>query len=231
MNPQKSLIFIHGWGASCETFKPFYPHLKSEFIIYDLDLPGFGKEKINKAMSLKDYADFVRDFLGKNQIQNPIILGHSLGGAIAAKFALLYSERISKLILINAAVIRKPNLKTKIIRKSANLANLFLSQKIKNIILKILKLENSDYAEINNPILKETFKKIIDENLESNLPKIKTPTLIIWGDQDKETPLEHGRLTAKLIHNSQFHILKGGHFIFFDQPKKFIELIKNFINE
>ena len=79
----KTLIFLHGWGITSEIFKPIYYFLKDDFKIYDLDLPGFGNSPIEKPMALKDYAEKVYKFLKNNNIEKPIIIGHSFGGAVA----------------------------------------------------------------------------------------------------------------------------------------------------
>ena len=95
MNDKKTLVFLHGWGVSSEIFKPLYYFLKDEFNIYDLDLPGFGQTPIEKPMTLKDYADFVHKFLKDNKIEQPIIIGHSFGGAVAAKFIQMRFQKLS----------------------------------------------------------------------------------------------------------------------------------------
>lgn len=229
MNIKKPLVFIHGWGVSSETWESLRYFLQNDFEIFSLDLPGFGKTPIEKIMTLKDYADFVYNFLIKNNISNPIVIGHSFGGAVAAKFTLLYPDKISKLILVGAAIVRQPSMKTKIFRKISGIFSPFLPPKIKMVILKIFGLENSDYIAIQSPLLKETFKNIINENLLPDLPKIKIPTLVIWGNKDIETPLEQGKLIAENIPGTKLVIVKNaGHFLFLEKPTEFAKLIKEF---
>lgn len=229
MNHKKTLVFIHGWGVSSEIFKPLYYFLKDEFNIYDFDLPGFGKTPIEKPMTLKDYADFVHEFLKDNKIEQPIIIGHSFGGAVATKLALLYPESILKLILVSASAIRHPNIKTKVLRKISKIFNPLVSEKIKLIILRILKLEKSDYAIIQNPLLKKTFKNLINKDLTPHLSLIKIPTLVIWGEKDTVTPLAEGELIFRTIPGAKLEIIKNaGHFSFLEKSEEFIKLIKEF---
>jgi len=230
MESKKTIVFLHGWDNSSEVFRPLSYYLKNDFLIYTPDLPGFGKSPIEKPMALKDYADFIYKFLKDNQIEKPIIVGHSFGGAVAAKLAILHPEIISKLILVGASAIRESNFKIKITEKLVNITKKFLSQKIRQFILKFLELENTDYARIQNPYLKETFKIVIKENLTPNLPFIKTPTLVIWGENDTETPLKEGEKIAKLILNAKLEIIKNAsHHVFLDKPLEFIHEIKKFI--
>jgi len=90
MISSKNLVFLHGWGNSSEVFKPLSYYLKDDFFIYTLDLPGFGKSPIEKPMTLKDYANTVYKFIKDNNIEKPIIIGHSFGGAVATKLAILH---------------------------------------------------------------------------------------------------------------------------------------------
>ena len=230
MNPQKTIIFLHGWANSSEVFMPLSYYLKNDFFIYAPDLPGFGKCPIEKPMTLKDYADFVYKFIKDNQLEKPIIIGHSFGGAIAAKLAILHPEIISKLILVGASVIREFIFKIKFTEKSAKIIKKIIPKKFHPFILKFLGLDNSDYARIENPYLKETFKIVIKENLAPELPLIKTPTLIVWGKNDIETPLKEGEKIAKLIPNAKLEIIEdAGHHVFLDKPLEFINEIKKFI--
>jgi len=83
---------------------------------------------------------------------------------------------------------------------------------------------------VATPKLKQTFINIINENLIILLPKIKIPTLLIWGDKDKDTPLEYARIIEQKIIGSKLVILKGaGHFSFLDKKDEFIEKIVSFI--
>ena len=229
MNSKKNIIFIHGWGLSSKIFEPIVNLLGNDYEIYSLDLPGFGKTPIEKKMTLKDYAEFVYEFLKKNQIKDSIIIGHSFGGAVAAKFSLLYPNEISKLILVSASAIRQSRLKMVLVKKAADFLKPLLPEKLRKFVLKLLKLDQTDYAQIESPELKETFKNIIAEDLKHDLSLIKSPTLIIWGENDAVTPLTEGELIATSIPGAKFEIIKNaGHFIFLEKPEEFIELIKEF---
>lgn len=230
MDSQKTIIFLHGWGASSKIFEPFYYYFKNDNAVYFLDLPGFGESPIEKIMTLKDYVDFVYEFLEKNKIENPIVIGHSFGGAVAAKLAILHPERISKLILVGASAIRRPRRLLIAIKKIADLLKPMLPLNLRKLILKLLKLDETDYAQIESHELRETFKNVINEDLRPYLHFIKLPTLVIWGEKDAVTPLIEGKLIAKTISGAKFVIVKNaGHFLFLEKPSEFVKLIKEFI--
>lgn len=235
----KNLVFIHGWGLSSQIFKPIIYRLKNDFKVYLLDLPGFGSSPINKPMTLENYADYVHEFLIKNQIvslrdisrreKKPIVVGHSFGGAVATKLAILHPESISKLILVNASAVRQPRRKIIFIKKTADILKPFLPKKIRILILKILGYDKTDYAQIESFELKETFKNVIKADLKPHFHLIKTPTLVIWGEKDAVTPLSEGKIIAENIPGAKFAVVKNaGHFLFLEKPEEFIKLIKEF---
>ena len=239
MISSKNLVFIHGWGLSSKIFEPIIYRLKNDFKVYSLDLPGFGSSPIEKVMTLKDYANFVYEFLIKNQIvslrdisrreKKPIIIGHSFGGAVATKLAILHPESISKLILVSASAVRRPHRKIIFIKKTADILKPLLPKKIRKLILKILGYDKTDYAQIESSELRETFKNVIKEDLKPHFHLIKTPTLVIWGEKDAVTPLSEGKLIAETISDAKFAVVKNaGHFLFLEKPEEFIKLIKEF---
>ena len=231
MYQKKTLVFIHGWGVNSKIFETVFYYLKNDFEIYVPDLPGFGNTPIEKVMNLKNYAEFVYKFLKEKNVKEPIIIGHSFGGAVATKFSLLYPGEILKLILVSASAIRQPRRKMILLKKSADILKLFLSEKMRKLILKLLGYDKMDYAQIENKELKETFKRVIGEDLRPYFHLINTPTLVIWGEKDKITPIAEGKIIAENISGAKLKIIKNaGHFAFLEKPEEFIKLIKEFAN-
>jgi len=229
MDSKKTLVFIHGWGLSSKIFEPLFYYLKNDFLIYAVDLPGFGKTPIEKPMTLKDYADFVFGFLRKNNISDPIVIGHSFGGAVAAKLVLLHPESISKLILVCASAVRQPRRKMILLKKIADFLKPMMPERLRKLILKLLKLDKADYAQIESSELKETFKNVIKEDLRPYFHLIKTPALVIWGEDDAITPLTEGKIIAENIPGAKLEVIKNtGHFLFLEKPEEFIKLIKEY---
>jgi len=90
-------------------------------------------------------------------------------------------------------------------------------------------LRNKDYVKANGT-MKKTIKKVLDEDLFSDLAKIKTKTLIIWGAQDRMVPLKYANVFKKNIENSKLEIIpKAGHSPHLENPKKLSEIILEFI--
>ncbi len=221
-----AVVFLHGWGSEASHFHKIFEQCKSAVAI---DLPGFGKSEIPSiAWSLDDYANFVEDFLRKLEIKNPIIVGHSFGGSIGIKYCAGGNDA-KKLILIGSAGIR---------RKTVKKYGLFIIAKILGLILSLpgtrilrdnlrewfyKKIGSEDY--INAGSLAETFSKVISEDLRNDMKKIHVPTVLIWGANDRDTPLEDGKIMEQLIPNSRLYIVPdAGHYVFLDDEQKFSEI-------
>ena len=92
------LVFLHGWGSQAMHFQKTLEKC-TNFVA--VDLPGFGDSEIpTSAWSLDDYANFIRDFLKKMGIENPVLAGHSFGGSVAIKYC-AQNHGAKKLILKN----------------------------------------------------------------------------------------------------------------------------------
>jgi len=227
----ENLIFLHGWGGCWQSWYPILERLKNDFNLYAPDLPGFGDQPIPMPYFLENYVDFVVDFIIKNKIENPILIGHSFGGAIISKIAADKRLPLSKIILVDAAPIRHPytslqKIKFKLINSLKKIVPF-----TQDIYYKIFKLQNSDYAALKgNPILQQTFKNVIQQDLTDELPKIDLPTLIIWGKNDISTPLSDGITIQKLIPNSILKVFNDtSHFSYLDDQQQFVTEITNFI--
>lgn len=230
----QDLILLHGWKQDVSTWWPILDHLKEFYTLWLIDLPGFGRSDLpKKPFNILDYADVVGEFIKKNKINRPVLLGHSLGGRVAIKLAChLRGVKLDKLILESSAGIKpkrdylKP-LIFSLAKFSHLIPNLFnLKEKLTVAFYKSLK---SDY--LNAGPLKQTLKNILEEDLTDDLGKIETETLLIWGEKDptKEASLRNGKLMYKLIPNSRIEVLEEiGHFPHLENPERFVYYVKDF---
>ena len=141
-----------------------------------------------------------------------------------------------KIILVDSAGIRPKKKKTRIIKEKifkcikafANI--IFGKEKAKKIIDKYKnKMGSEDYKNANET-MKEVFKNVINEDLTQYLPNIKSPTLLIWGDKDMETPIEDGRKMESLIPDSGLVVINGaGHFSYLENCGYFLVVVKKFL--
>lgn len=231
----RKLIILHGWQSSKEKWERVKQELESEKVkVIIPDLPGFKSQaKLQKSWNLDDYLRWFKDFSSGQE--RFFLLGHSFGGRIAIKFALNYPQDLEGLILVSSGGIesrkniKKLFLKTFIpsFKKFSFIPGYSFLRKLfyKYVVRK------TDYLEARGH-LRETFKKIISEDLTPCLPWVKLNTLIIWGEKDKILPLSDGKLMNQNIKNSDLVILKDvGHAPYLECPKKLANLIIDFIKK
>lgn len=232
----KNIILLHGWGDNLKVFQNIIPELAKKFKVFVLDLPGFGLSSLPpRPFSVFDYAKILKKFLDKLKLDKIVLLGHSFGGRIAIKFAALFPNLVEKLILMDSAGIKPPKtFKKGLYLVLAKLGKIFFSfpflKRFREKARKKLyqRIGVHDYEKAGE--LKETFLKIIDEDLQKFAQQIKAPTLIIWGENDNEVPLSDGESLNKLISNSKFVILENaGHYSFIEQKEKFLEEVGRFL--
>lgn len=217
------VIFLHGWGSRAMVFKKIFEKCGNALA---MDLPGFGgSEAPMLAWSLSDYASFINEFFKKMNIKNPIIAGHSFGGSIGIKYCAKFSN-IKKLILIGSAGIRKKTAKKFFLLIFSKFFGILWrlpiirasKESIKKYFYKVI--DSEDY--LNAGMLADTYKKIINEDLKKDLKKNHTSAVLIWGENDLDTPVQNAKLMHSLLKNSRLYIIpNAGHYVFLDNEAEF----------
>ncbi|MDI6861631.1 MAG: alpha/beta hydrolase [Caldisericia bacterium] len=233
------ILLFHGWGGNSFSLYPIGMNLEKEYKVIYFDFPGFGKSDIPKRpFDGEDYKNFILKFIDFLNLKNYIIIGHSFGGRIGIRIAKDRKDKLKALILIDSAGIRDPKtLKQKFTEKTFKfLKNLVIKNfkgERREKILKILRgtFGSKDYKSVDG-VMRDTLVKIVNEDLTSIMKEISTPTLILWGENDKELPLRHAYIMNKNIKNSKLVIIKNaGHFPYLDNLIKVISEIKSFLGE
>jgi pimeloyl-ACP methyl ester carboxylesterase len=228
------MFFLHGWKDNLHTFDALMPILAKQHRIIRLDLPGFGASELPQtAWNLSDYIEFVKDFIDKFNLEVEVLIGHSFGGRISIKAVANKIIKPKKLVLIASAGIAKT-------RTMRNIIFYLLAQTGKAVTLlpplifwrtslrkKLYAIAGSDYFSAG--LLKETFLKVVKEDLSGLAAKINIPTLLLWGNRDRTTPLTDGRRLSEIIPASKLEIISGaGHLVHQEKPDKIAELINQF---
>ena len=227
------LVFLHGWRSSKDAWNRALDAC-SEYgrHAYALDLPGFGRsESPNGAYDVHLYADLVKEFLSKLGVSRAIIVGHSFGGRIAIVLAAKHASVVHKLVLVDSAGVRQKSASLSIMNVFARIMKPFFAPSFMHPLRRAVYrfIGADDYLE--TPHLKETFIKTIEEDLTPLLPSISSETLIIWGENDTDTPLAHAALMKEQIPNASLVVLKAaGHFSFMDAPDAFAKELLKFIS-
>jgi len=231
------VILLHGWGSSSQSWFPVYKILKKSYTVYALDLPGFGNSPLPiLPWDITDYANYLNEFIMKSSLQNVCLIGHSFGGHIALKIASENPTYLRKLVLIDSAGIRNPdglrNLGLLLAAKVGGAA--FSLPMLRNYrdSMRTKFYEGTGINDFNRAsILQEIFTKVVADDVRAYLHSINIPTLIIWGNKDRTTPLAHGKIMRKLIHNASLSVLQGcSHFAYLEKPDVLSQMIRTFFS-
>ena len=228
------VLLLHGWGVETSSFRPLIDLLQKSYKVIALDFPGFGKSETPRtSWDVENYSTFLSKFMEQIHLTKADVIAHSFGGRVAIKLAVEKPEMINKLILVNSAGI-KPRRKFKyyfktFLAKTGKMASKFLGEpgnKFKKMIYE--HIGSKDFQ--NAGPMRNTFIKIINEDLQPLLKSIIAPTLLIWGENDKETPVYMGKIMEKEIKDSGLVILKNaGHYSYLDQFQQFCTIVNNFL--
>jgi pimeloyl-ACP methyl ester carboxylesterase len=232
----EQVLLLHGWGCSIESMDVVFADLATHYAVFALDFPGHGESGLPpRAWGVADYAESVLHLMDALHLQRPHIVAHSHGGRVTIKLASAHPERVGKLILVNSAGVRPPRpltyyARVLLAKLGKGLAR-YGGRWGKNVCDRIYRaVASSDYA--NAGPLRDTFVKVVREDLTPLLPHVKAPTLLVWGENDTETPMSSAMVMQRLIPNAELVILKhAGHFSYLDQYGKFRLMARRFLRQ
>ena len=230
-----TLVCLHGWGGSKESFTELRAALKGTGIrILAPDLPGFGSEpEPKKPWTTDAYADWVERYIKREVKGSFFLLGHSHGGRISIKLCASRGLPIDGLFLCAAAGIRHPRHFKRIVGLTlAKTGKTLLSipflktlQPIgKKLLYKLVRVH--DYEKASR-IMQQTLILVSAENLKPLLPDVRVPTDIFWGKQDRMTPFSDALVMENLIPNAVLHAYEGvRHAVHRDRAADIAEVIR-----
>lgn len=228
---KKVIVFLHGWGQDKTAFLWTKNYFSDWCKIY-VDFAGFGENpEPDKVFSLTDYVQSLKNLLDDFEIESLVLVGHSFGGRVAIKFAFLYQECFKnfKLCLVDTAGLkpRKSFVKWLKIKRYKRLKR--KAEKKVELRQKLDAYGSADYKKLSSK-MKQTFVKIVNEDLSHAAKFIKCRTCIVWGKDDTETKLYMAKRLFKLIKDSELYIFKNaGHFCYLDKPQEFLIILDTFI--
>ncbi len=193
--------------------------------MYAFDFKGFGDNRgMEYPYSLDDYVNELKEICFKNRLNKPHVLAHSFGARVVLKTAYQNPDFFDKIVLTGAAGLKsKTTLKKRVKRTVFKVLKNFVPRE------KLKGFYSPDYLALDS-VMKQSFVKIVNEHLDYTLPYIKNKTLLIFGENDKETPLYMAKKLNNGIKNSKLIVLSGaGHFAFIDKSLKFNLEMREFL--
>lgn len=235
------VLLLHGWGCSLEHFRPIIDNLRSDYRLTAVDFPAHGKsDDPPEPWGVGDFAECIKALIEKLGICGCDIIAHSFGCRVALWLAANEPDLVNRLVLTGAAGIRKPQSK-EAKRRSARFKRLKkMYQAVEKIALLrplaekgIKALQNKygspDYNALSDE-MKKTFVKVITEDLSPLLPRVKASTLLVFGENDTETPLWMGKKMEEEIPDAGLVVFENDdHFAYLHQWQRFTAVVRAFL--
>ncbi|MGH7965429.1 MAG: alpha/beta fold hydrolase [Candidatus Binatia bacterium] len=232
------LLFLHGAGGPM-VGAPFLDELAKHFTVYAPAHPGFGAgQGVEHLDDIIDFALYYHDFLDELQIENPHIIGHSMGGMLAAEMTALAPYRVNRLVLVGPAGLWLDE---------APIPDFFTfnPQQLFEVALHDPEgpLGQMLVEQMKNPeVMLEMYKcmasagkfmwPIPDKGLKKRIHRIQCPTLVLWGASDKLIPPVYGDAFLKAIPGARLVTLpQAGHLPMLEQQDEFVQAVTNFLLE
>ena len=255
-----ALLLIHGVGDESTTWNSVHANLAQRFTVIAPDLLGHGEsDKPRADYSLAAFANGMRDLLAALGIDRVTLVGHSLGGGIAAQFVYQYPHMVERLVLVSSggvtkdvsialrlaalpmgsealAALRLPGVLPALQLAGRAAKSMFGSTKYSRDLPDGIRL----LARLQDPAalsaFARTLRAVVDGRgqfvtmLDRSHLMSSVPKLIIWGEDDMVIPVSHARIAHDAMPDSRLKIFEGsGHMPFHDHPDQFVEIIERFI--
>lgn len=245
------IVLLHGTSASLHTWEGWAAELKTKRRVIRFDLPGFGLTGPypDNDYTLAHYARFINAALDKLGVAHGVLGGNSFGGQVALAATLAYPQRVDKLILVDSAGYAISPTSVPI---GFRLALLPVVNKImevtlpRSVVTASVRSVYGDPAratpeiidryyqlalrEGNRHALVERLKQILKDEISAQIPKVKVPTLILWGGRDQLIPPESGRRFQRDIAGSQLVMFDDlGHVPHEEDPLRTVATVKTFL--
>jgi pimeloyl-ACP methyl ester carboxylesterase len=230
------VLLLHGWGADIESLTPVYEDLVRSYTVYAFDFPGFGHSSLPPAAwGVADYAALTLRVMDALTLEQPHLICHSFGGRVAIMLAAHHPDRVGRLVLVDSAGVRgRRSFKAHLKRLIASLGKCLakyggsVGKNMRDALYR--RIQSQDYA--NAGPLRATLVKVINEDLTPLLPRIKSPTLLVWGEHDHDVPRSAAQVMARSIPDAQLVVFENaGHFAYLDQFNRFRLLVGRFLRD
>jgi pimeloyl-ACP methyl ester carboxylesterase len=244
------MICLHGAGPGANSWGNFRRNLDAfsrEHRVLLVDLPMFGKsEKIAiGAPKLTNLARIIRDFMDAAGVDRADFVGNSYGGQVALKTAIDYPERVGHVVMIGSAPVER-SLFAPMPVEGVKLIGAYYKEGGPSIekMRKLLTTLVYDASIITDDVVRERYEASIDpdtvkvhslpsgpkQDLGAEFGRVKAPTLVVWGMDDRAGALDVGLLMTRMIPNAQMHIFGNcGHWAQVEHAEEFNELVLSFL--
>ena len=237
---EEVIILLHGFLSSSKMWADNYvPDLRKRYKVYAIDVRGHGNSnKVKVGCNLQQMTDDIYRFVILKDIDECILVGMSMGGAIAIQFAINFPDKIKSLILMNpgpGTLFSKGFFFISPILAFVSQKKYLLKSLFKSVLMNRLPRENlSEFVDDAASVSKETWLQYLHpDNKIHDFERLKSltiPTLVIIGEKDKAILLEFQEDVAATIPKAVKVVMNNeGHAVVIENPKKVLSEINSFL--
>ena len=240
---RKTAVVLQGWGTDLSVYDSVAAAINDRYRVVQVDLPGFGdSDEPRDAWSVDDYSAFFCEFLEKLNIKRATLIGHSYGGRMIIKMAARSASvvglpfEISRIMLIDSAGVMPERTATQSykVKRYKALKKFLTSKPIHSLFPEVidywLSKQGSDDYRKASPVMRASLVKAVNEDLKHLMPKVEQETLLVWGENDPDTPLSDAHIMEELMPNAALVVSEGaGHYSFLEQPVLFKSIIRSYL--
>jgi pimeloyl-ACP methyl ester carboxylesterase len=217
-------LLLHGYLSSKEAFAAQIGYFSKFYKVTAIDFLGFGQSaSLYSPFSVEDYARHTEKIMKELALEKPHVIAHSFGCRVAVKLASLEKDIFDKIVLTGPAGIILPrswkySWKVKTYRFVKKIAPRFAEKRF----------GSKEYRTLSN-VMKESYKKIVNEDLREDAKGVKNPVLIVEGERDFVTTEQEARIYLHSFPNAVMKRIEGGHFAFAEFPIAFNLMVEEFL--
>jgi pimeloyl-ACP methyl ester carboxylesterase len=236
----RKIVLIHGAGSNAHTFHRQVAALGEHHSPIAPDLPGHGRSAgVEGLRTVQDYADFIAAFLDTLKIKAAVLLGHSMGGAIAMDLALRHPDRVEALILsstaakFNVGADRLEELRAVSMGRMPQAFNTDgYSQKTLQENFEVVREGWMEQIRTDPRVRHTDMVAVAQVDLRGEIGKIARPTIVLAGADDTGTTVAEAELIAGKISGAKLHVFAdAGHFAPRERPADYNAAIEGFLAE
>jgi pimeloyl-ACP methyl ester carboxylesterase len=220
-----TLLMVHGFRSSARFFRPLMRSLSDRWHVVAPDLPGHGdSEPWDPEDDVVEQWMLLEAFIVQLGLERMDVIGSSRGGAVALQLAAHRADRVSRLVLIAAPT--KPfqvgtlDIKKMIVNRDA-LTDDLLKEMGRTM------MASRDYEVARRRAVEAD---TLERDLRPIMDRVRAPTLVIWGAEDRTIPVEMGLELLAGIPDSRMRLVGGaGHVPMLDKPEEMLALVRDFL--
>lgn len=230
------VLYVHGTGCNAGVWQPHMAAIADAHTPVAIDLPGHGQSSGRGFRGIADYTYFVVELAKALGWERFVLVGHSMGGAIALLAALHHAELLDGLVLVDTGARLRVN--PALLRGAREAAETgrapatdrtwaYASGTPQSVVdaVEALTTGTDPWATYGDWIADDTF------DVMSRVADIRVPTLAVCGAEDRLTPVKYHQFLKTQIPGCRLEIIEGaGHWVFWEQPAAFTRTVRAFLD-